>query len=106
MAADPRHPHRGRLPGYQFGISEISVDDYSTGTALPVPIVHRTVLPATPAGAQVRGWDLGQELPGRAGCADGPDRVHCSGSLVLPPRNPARSPAPCRCQNRPPSHRN
>ena len=75
-------------PGYQFGISEISVDDYSTGTALPVPIVHRTVLPATPASAQVRGWDLGQELPGRAGCADGPDRVHCSGSLVLPPEEP------------------
>ncbi|PTR23516.1 arabinofuranan 3-O-arabinosyltransferase [Rhodococcus sp. OK519] len=75
-------------PGYQFGVSEISIDDYSTGNPVPVPIVHRTVLPATPDGAQVRGWDLGQELPGRAGCADGPDRVHCSGSLVLPPEEP------------------
>lgn len=75
-------------PGYQFGISELSIDDYSSGDPVPVPIVHRTVLPATPEGAQVRGWDLGQELPGRAGCADGPDRVHCSSALILPPEEP------------------
>lgn len=72
-------------PGFQFGISELSVDDHSSGSEVPVPIVHRTVLPPTPEGAQVRGWDLGQELPGRSGCADGPDRVHCSSALILPP---------------------
>ncbi|MFM1730786.1 alpha-(1-_3)-arabinofuranosyltransferase [Prescottella soli] len=75
-------------PGFQFGISELSIDDYSSGSRVPVPIVHRTVLPATPEGAQVRGWDLGQELPGRSGCADGPDRVHCSSALILPPEEP------------------
>ncbi|QCQ93996.1 DUF3367 domain-containing protein [Rhodococcus sp. SGAir0479] len=75
-------------PGYQFGISELSLDDYASGSPVPVPIVHRTVLPAPPQGAQVRGWDLGQELPGRAGCADGPDRVHCSSALILPPEEP------------------
>ncbi|WP_442239834.1 alpha-(1-_3)-arabinofuranosyltransferase domain-containing protein [Rhodococcus sp. TAF43] len=75
-------------PGFQFGISDLTVDDYSSGTPVPVPIVHRTVLPPTPDGAAVRGWDLGQELPGRSGCAEGPDRVHCSGSLVLPPEEP------------------
>ncbi|WP_206615835.1 alpha-(1-_3)-arabinofuranosyltransferase [Rhodococcus xishaensis] len=75
-------------PGFQFGISELSIDDYSSGDPVPVPIVHRTVLPATPEGAQIRGWDLGQELPGRAGCADGPDRVHCSPALALPPEDP------------------
>ncbi|WP_206612355.1 alpha-(1-_3)-arabinofuranosyltransferase [Prescottella agglutinans] len=75
-------------PGFQFGISELSVDDYSSGSPVPVPIVHRTVLPPTPVGADVRGWDLGQELPGRSGCADGPDRVHCSSALILPPEEP------------------
>jgi len=74
--------------GFQFGISELAIDDYSSGTPVPVPIVHRTVLPPTPEGAQVRGWDLGQELPGRSGCADGPDRVHCSSALILPPEEP------------------
>ncbi|WP_370654825.1 alpha-(1-_3)-arabinofuranosyltransferase family protein [Prescottella sp. R16] len=74
--------------GYQFGISELSIDDNSTDTTVPVPIVHRTVLPPTPDGARVRGWDLGQELPGRAACADGPDRVHCSPALGLPPEEP------------------
>ncbi|WP_421958312.1 DUF3367 domain-containing protein [Prescottella subtropica] len=75
-------------PGYQFGISELSVDDYSSGSKVPVPIVHRTVLPPTPDGAHVRGWDLGPELPGRAGCVDGPDRVHCTPALGLPPEEP------------------
>ncbi|CAM3173734.1 alpha-(1-_3)-arabinofuranosyltransferase [Prescottella defluvii] len=75
-------------PGFQFGISDLTVEDYSSGAPVPVPIVHRTVLPPTPDDVRVRGWDLGQELPGRSGCADGPDRVHCSGSLVLPPEEP------------------
>ncbi|WP_347563595.1 alpha-(1-_3)-arabinofuranosyltransferase family protein [Rhodococcus sp. ABRD24] len=74
--------------GIQFGISDLSVDDYSAGAPTPVSIVHRTVLPPTPPGARVQGWDLGQELPGRSGCATGPDRVHCSNSLFLPPEEP------------------
>ncbi|NLG56069.1 MAG: DUF3367 domain-containing protein [Rhodococcus sp.] len=75
--------------GIQFGISEISVEDFGPvalgGEPQTVPVTHRTVLPAPPRGAQVTEWNLSQELPGRSTCIDGPDRVHCSGGLVLPP---------------------
>lgn len=72
--------------GAQFGITEVAVDDYSNRThPEPVEIRHRTVLPPTPDGAHVLGWDLGQELPGRAGCADAPDRVRCARGLALAP---------------------
>lgn len=71
--------------GGQFGISELSVLDYSTGAAVPVRIEHRVVVPPPPVGATVRAWDLGQELPGRSGCFDAPDRVRCSKGLALAP---------------------
>lgn len=76
----------GGARGGQFGISELSLDDYSVREApVRVDIRHRTVLPPTPAGAQIAGWDLGQEFPGRSACFDSPDRVRCSKGLALAP---------------------
>lgn len=75
--------------GGQFGISELTLDDYTNRSApVRVDIRHRTVLPPTPAGAQVRAWDLGQEFPGRSACFDAPDRVRCSKGLALAPEEP------------------
>ncbi|MFF0817948.1 alpha-(1-_3)-arabinofuranosyltransferase family protein [Rhodococcus sp. NPDC003318] len=75
--------------GTQFGISEVSVDDYTDrDNPVTVPIRRHTVLPATPAGATVTGWDLGQELPGRTTCVEGPGRVRCQGGLGLQPEEP------------------
>ncbi|WP_433209392.1 alpha-(1-_3)-arabinofuranosyltransferase domain-containing protein [Nocardia sp. CA-107356] len=75
--------------GGQFGISELTLDDYTVRTApVRVDIRHRTVLPPTPAGAQVQAWDLGQEFPGRSACFDAPDRVRCSKGLALAPEEP------------------
>ncbi|KAA0017389.1 alpha-(1-_3)-arabinofuranosyltransferase [Antrihabitans cavernicola] len=72
--------------GSQFGISELSLDDYSNIDApVPVDIRHHTVLPETPPGATIAGWQLGQELPGRTGCVDAPDRVRCSKGLAQAP---------------------
>ncbi|MVU80094.1 DUF3367 domain-containing protein [Nocardia sp. ET3-3] len=75
--------------GGQFGISELSVDDYADrDNPVTLDIRHRTVLPPAPAGAQVRGWDLGQEFPGRSACFDSPDRVRCSKGLALAAEEP------------------
>ncbi|MFC4374054.1 alpha-(1-_3)-arabinofuranosyltransferase family protein [Nocardia halotolerans] len=75
--------------GGQFGISELTLDDYSVrDVPVRVDIRHRVVLPEPAAGTKVRGWDLGQELPGRSACFDGPDRVHCSKGLGLPAEEP------------------
>ncbi|WP_373282084.1 alpha-(1-_3)-arabinofuranosyltransferase domain-containing protein [Nocardia veterana] len=75
--------------GGQFGISEVNLFDYSNRDApTPVDIRHRTVLPPVPPGSSVRGWDLGQEFPGRSGCFDAPDRVRCSKGLALPAEEP------------------
>ncbi|MEV0294496.1 alpha-(1-_3)-arabinofuranosyltransferase family protein [Nocardia sp. NPDC050710] len=75
--------------GSQFGISELTLDDYSVrDDPVRVDIRHRTVLPPTPPGAQVRAWDLGQEFPGRSACFDAPDRVRCSKGLALAPEEP------------------
>ncbi|MGY4098324.1 alpha-(1-_3)-arabinofuranosyltransferase domain-containing protein [Nocardia sp. R16R-3T] len=75
--------------GGQFGISELTLDDYTDRSApVRVDIRHRTVLPPTPAAAQVRAWDLGQEFPGRSACFDAPDRVRCSKGLALAPEEP------------------
>ncbi len=72
--------------GSQFGISDVSVEDFSNPEApVSVDIRHRTVLPSTPPGATVSEWDLSQELPGRPGCAESPDRVRCSKGLALAP---------------------
>ncbi|MEV5839112.1 alpha-(1-_3)-arabinofuranosyltransferase [Nocardia sp. NPDC052112] len=75
--------------GGQFGISELTLNDYTDRAApVRVDIRHRTVLPPTSAGAQVRAWDLGQEFPGRSACFDAPDRVRCSKGLALAPEEP------------------
>ncbi|WP_054815407.1 alpha-(1-_3)-arabinofuranosyltransferase domain-containing protein [Nocardia arizonensis] len=75
--------------GGQFGISELSLDDYSVREApVRVDIRRRTVLPPVPAGRQVAGWDLGQEFPGRGACFDAPDRVRCGKGLALAPEEP------------------
>ncbi|MEU8895448.1 alpha-(1-_3)-arabinofuranosyltransferase family protein [Nocardia sp. NPDC048505] len=75
--------------GGQFGISDLTLDDYSVReTPVPVDIRHRTVLPPLASGTPVLGWDLGQEFPGRSACFDGPDRVRCSRSLGLAPEEP------------------
>lgn len=77
--------------GGQFGISELSVDDYSDPqNPFPVPIRFHTTLPETVPGARVTGWDLSQELPGRADCFDAPDRVRCAGGLALAPEQLGR----------------
>ncbi|MFI2341589.1 alpha-(1-_3)-arabinofuranosyltransferase [Nocardia gamkensis] len=79
----------GGSGGGQFGISELALDDYSVRNApVRVDIRHRTVVPSAPAGARLRGWDLGQEFPGRSACFDAPDRVRCSKGLALAPEEP------------------
>ncbi|GAB4589735.1 alpha-(1-_3)-arabinofuranosyltransferase [Nocardia sp. IFM 10818] len=75
--------------GGQFGISELSLFDYADrDNPVRVDIRHRTVLPPVPAGAQVRGWAIGQEFPGRSACFDSPDRVRCSKALALAAEEP------------------
>lgn len=75
--------------GGQFGISELTLDDYADrDQPVRVDIRHRTVLPPTPAGAQIGAWDLGQEFPGRSACFDSPNRVRCSKALALAPEEP------------------
>ncbi len=75
--------------GTQFGVSEVSLDDYTDPDhPVTVPIRHLTVLPDTPPGATVTGWDLGQELPGRTACVEAPDRVRCHPGLGLQPEEP------------------
>jgi arabinofuranan 3-O-arabinosyltransferase len=77
--------------GSQFGISELSVQDYSNRDApQKVSIVHRAVLPDVPAGADVAAWDLGQEFPGRSGCLDTGDRIRCSSGLSVNPEELGR----------------
>lgn len=79
----------GGSGGGQFGISELSLEDYTVRDApVPVDIRHRTVLPATPPDVPVRAWDLGQEFPGRGACYDAPDRVRCGKGLALAPEEP------------------
>ncbi|MFI6042250.1 alpha-(1-_3)-arabinofuranosyltransferase [Nocardia sp. NPDC051321] len=75
--------------GGQFGISELTLDDYADREQpVRVDIRHRTVLPPPQAGARVRWWDLGQEFPGRSACFDSPNRVRCSKALALAPEEP------------------
>ncbi|WP_072688946.1 alpha-(1-_3)-arabinofuranosyltransferase [Rhodococcus marinonascens] len=72
--------------GTQFGISELSVEDFSDPDGpVTVPIRYHTALPPTPVGTSVSRWDLSQELPGRNACAESPDRVRCSNAHILPP---------------------
>ncbi|MGC0365836.1 arabinofuranan 3-O-arabinosyltransferase [Rhodococcus sp. 27YEA15] len=77
--------------GTQFGISELSVEDFSdANNPKPVPIRFDTVLPTTPEGASVQAWNLSQEFPGRNACADSADRVRCSNAFMAIPEEPGR----------------
>jgi len=75
--------------GVQFGITELSVTQYdANGFAHPVPLRHTVAVPAPPADSTVAQWDLGQELLGRPGCAEGPDAVRCAATMALSPEEP------------------
>ncbi|RMI33951.1 alpha-(1-_3)-arabinofuranosyltransferase domain-containing protein [Nocardia stercoris] len=77
--------------GGQFGISELSLDDYSNvDDPVAVDIRHRVIVPPPPVGTAVAGWDLGQEFPGRSGCFDTPDRIRCSKGLALAAEEPGQ----------------
>jgi arabinofuranan 3-O-arabinosyltransferase len=85
--------------GVQFGITDIAITQYdANGFAHPVTMRHTVEVPAPPVGSRldvagaaapaVAGWDLGSELLGRYGCADGPDRVRCAATMALAPEEP------------------
>ena len=75
--------------GVQFGITDIAITQYdANGFAHPVDLRHTVVVPGPPAGSAVAGWDLGSELLGRYGCADGPARVRCAATMALAPEEP------------------
>ena len=75
--------------GSQFGITEVAVDDF-TDRENPqrIDIRRRIVLPPVPDGAEVLGWQLSQEFPGRGSCVDTPDRVRCARGLATAPEEP------------------
>ena len=76
-------------PGVQFGITDFSITQYdASGFAQPVTLRHTVVVPGPPAGSTVAQWDLGADLLGRAGCADGPDAVLCAATMALSPEEP------------------
>ncbi|ORV36959.1 alpha-(1-_3)-arabinofuranosyltransferase [Mycobacterium conspicuum] len=75
--------------GVQFGITDLAITQYdASGFAHPLTLRHTVLVPGTPAGAAVAGWDLGTELPGRPGCAPAPDGVRCAASMALAPEEP------------------
>ena len=76
-------------PGVQFGITDFAVTQYDAyGFAHPIDLRHTVSVPGPPPGSAVARWDLGSELLGRPGCADGPDGVHCAATMALAPEEP------------------
>lgn len=76
-------------PGVQFGITDFAITQYdASGFAQPVNLRHTVDVPGPPPGSAVAQWDLGQELLGRPGCADGPDAVRCAATMALSPEEP------------------
>ncbi|GFG53108.1 alpha-(1-_3)-arabinofuranosyltransferase [Mycolicibacterium agri] len=76
-------------PGVQFGITDFTVTQYdASGFAHPIEIRHTVKVPGPPANSAVAQWDLGSELLGRSGCAEGPDGVHCAAAMALSPEEP------------------
>ncbi|MGH3637726.1 MAG: alpha-(1-_3)-arabinofuranosyltransferase domain-containing protein, partial [Mycobacterium sp.] len=76
-------------PGVQFGITDFTITQYdASGFAQPVSLRHTVDVPGPPPGSAVAQWDLGQELLGRPGCADGPDGVRCAATMALTPEEP------------------
>lgn len=75
------HTERGTR-GSQFGITELSLADHTDrDDPRPVEIRRRIVVPGPGEGVAVRGWQLGQEFPGRGSCVDTEDRVRCARGL-------------------------
>ncbi|MDI3313328.1 MAG: alpha-(1-_3)-arabinofuranosyltransferase [Mycobacterium sp.] len=75
--------------GVQFGITDLAVTQYdASGFAHPVELRHTVLVPAPPQNAAVARWDLGVGLPGRPGCAEGPDSVRCAPSMALTAEEP------------------
>lgn len=75
--------------GVQFGITDFTVTQYdASGFAQPVSLRHTVDVPAPPPGSAVAQWDLGSELLGRPGCADGPDGVRCAATMAASPEEP------------------
>jgi arabinofuranan 3-O-arabinosyltransferase len=80
----------GGSSGVQFGITDLSITSYdASGFAHPVELRHTVMVPGPPPGAAVARWDLGSELLGRPGCAQGPDDMRCGASMALTPESPA-----------------
>jgi arabinofuranan 3-O-arabinosyltransferase len=76
-------------PGVQFGITDFTVTQYdASGFAHPVDLRHTALVPGPPAGSAVAGWDLGSELLGRPGCAEGPGSTRCAAAMALAPEEP------------------
>jgi arabinofuranan 3-O-arabinosyltransferase len=75
--------------GVQFGITDFSVTQYdASGFAHPIELRHTVSVPAPPPNSAVAQWDLGSELLGRSGCAEGPDGMHCAATMALSPEEP------------------
>ncbi len=75
--------------GVQFGITDFTVTQYdANGFAHPVSLRHTVLVPAPPPNSTVAQWDLGSELLGRAGCAQGPNGTRCAASMALSPEEP------------------
>lgn len=75
--------------GVQFGITDLTITQYdASGFAHPVNLRHTALVPGSPPGWAVAGWDLGSELLGRPGCAPAPDNVRCAASMTLAPEEP------------------
>ncbi len=76
-------------PGVQFGITDFTVTQYDASDfAHPIELRHTVAVPGPPPNSAVAQWDLGSELLGRSGCADGPDGVHCAATMALAPEEP------------------
>ncbi|GFG73971.1 alpha-(1-_3)-arabinofuranosyltransferase [Mycobacterium botniense] len=76
--------------GVQFGITDLAITQYdASGFAHPVDLRHTVLVPGPPPGSTVAQWDLGPELVGRPGCAQGLDTVRCAASMALAPEEPA-----------------
>ncbi len=76
-------------PGVQFGITDFTVTQYdASGFAHPIELRHTVSVPGPPSNSAVAQWDLGGELLGRSGCAEGPDGVHCAATMALSPEEP------------------
>ncbi|MBV8179768.1 MAG: DUF3367 domain-containing protein [Mycobacterium sp.] len=78
--------------GVQFAITDLSITQYdASGFAHPVDLRHTALVPGPPPNAAVAQWDLGSELLGRPGCAEGPGdpaTMQCAASMVLVPETP------------------